>query len=163
MRSFLSLVGYYRRFVEWFPSIDSLLTRLTQKIVKYQWSNDSEKNFAELKTILTIDHVLVLPKGSDNYMIYCDASRVFLGCVLMETYKVISYALENLRWLRRTRQFMTSSLLQWCLHSRFGDITCMVFMWMCSLTKVKFSLEENYLSSFRIMIWVFITILLRRI
>ncbi|WMV37789.1 hypothetical protein MTR67_031174 [Solanum verrucosum] len=35
--------------------------------------------------------------------------------------------LDNLRCMRRTIQIMTSSLQQWCLHLRFGDITCMVF------------------------------------
>ena len=49
IRSFLGLVGYYRRFVEEFSSIASPLTRLTQKIVKFQWSDDYEKRFAELK------------------------------------------------------------------------------------------------------------------
>ena len=49
IRIFLGLVGYYRRFVEGFSSIASLLTRLTQKMIKFQWSNDCEKNFVELK------------------------------------------------------------------------------------------------------------------
>ena len=36
--------------------------------------------------------VLTLPEGSDGYVIYCDASRVGLGCVLMQRGKVIAYA-----------------------------------------------------------------------
>ena len=36
IRSFLGLGGYYKRFVEGFSSIASLLTRLTQKMVKFQ-------------------------------------------------------------------------------------------------------------------------------
>ncbi|WMV19612.1 hypothetical protein MTR67_012997 [Solanum verrucosum] len=35
---------------------------------------------------------------------------------------------DNLRYIRRIIQLMTSSLQQWCFHSRFGDTTCMVFM-----------------------------------
>ncbi|KAH0716802.1 hypothetical protein KY285_012833 [Solanum tuberosum] len=84
IKSFLGLAGYYKRFVEGFSSIASPLTKLTQKKVKFQWSDDCEKCFAKLKTRLTTTHVLTLPEGSDGYVIYCDASRVGLGCVLMQ-------------------------------------------------------------------------------
>ena len=74
-----------------FSSIASPLTRLTQKMVKFQWSDDCEKSFATLKTRLTTSPVLTLADGSDGYVIYCDASRVVLGCVLMQRNKVIMY------------------------------------------------------------------------
>ena len=67
-----------------FSSIASLLTRLTKNMVKFQLSDHSEKSFAELKTRLTTTPVLTLPEGSDGYVIYCDASRVGHGCVLMQ-------------------------------------------------------------------------------
>ncbi|KAH0651783.1 hypothetical protein KY284_031695 [Solanum tuberosum] len=76
IRSFLGLAGYYRRFVEGFSSIASPLTRLTQKKVKFQWSDDYVKSFAELKARLTTAPVLTLPEGSDDYVIYCDASKL---------------------------------------------------------------------------------------
>ena len=60
------------------------MTRLTQKMVKFQWSNNYEKSFAELKTRLTTAPVLTLPEESDGYVIYCDASIVVLGFVLMQ-------------------------------------------------------------------------------
>ncbi|KAH0671258.1 hypothetical protein KY285_025475 [Solanum tuberosum] len=97
IRSFLGLAGYYRRFVEGFSSIASPLTKLTQKKVKFQWSDDCEKSFAELKTRLTTALVLTLPEGSDGYVIYCDASRVSLGFVLMQRGKVIAYASRQLK------------------------------------------------------------------
>ncbi|WMV43384.1 hypothetical protein MTR67_036769 [Solanum verrucosum] len=97
IRSFLGLAGYYRQFVEGFSSIASPLTKLTQKKVKFQWSDDCEKSFAELKTRLTTAPVLTLPEGSDGYVIYCDASRVGLGCVLMQRGKVIAYASRQLK------------------------------------------------------------------
>ena len=84
IRNFLVLVGYYKRFVEGFSSIASPLTRFTHKMVKFQWSDDCEKIIVELKSRLSTATVLTLPEGSDGYVIYCDASRVGLGCVLME-------------------------------------------------------------------------------
>ncbi|KAH0729478.1 hypothetical protein KY289_000666 [Solanum tuberosum] len=97
IRRFLGLAGYYRRFMEGFSSIASPLTRLTQKMVKFQWSDDCEKSFAKLKTRLTTTPILTLPEGSDGYVIYCDASRVGLGCVLMQRGKVITYSSRHLK------------------------------------------------------------------
>ncbi|WMV07690.1 hypothetical protein MTR67_001075, partial [Solanum verrucosum] len=82
-RSFLGLAGYYKRFVQGFSSISSPLTKLTQKIVKFQWSEACEKIFQELKKMLTTAPVLTLPEGTQGFVVYCDASRVDLGCVLM--------------------------------------------------------------------------------
>ena len=141
IRSFLGLAGYYRRFVEGFTSIASPLTRLTQKIVKFQLSDDCEKSFVELKTRLSTTPVLTLPNGSDGYVVYCDASRVGLGCVLMQRDKVISYASRKLNV--HEKNYPTHELeLQGCLHSRYGDITCMVFMLMCSPIIGAFSMSS---------------------
>jgi hypothetical protein len=41
--------------------------------------------------------VLTLPVGSGNFVIYSDASRKGLGCVLMQNGKVIAYALRQLK------------------------------------------------------------------
>ena len=50
-----------------------------------------------MKTRLTTTLVLTLPEGSDGYVIYWDASRVGLGCVLMQRDKVITYASRKLK------------------------------------------------------------------
>ena len=96
IRSFLVLVGYYRGFVEGFSSIAAPLTILTKKKDKFEWTEACEKNFQELKDRLTSVLVLTLPKCRENYIIYCDASRVGLGCVLMQVCKVIAYAFRQL-------------------------------------------------------------------
>ena len=90
--------------MEGFLSIASPLTRLTQNMVKFQLSDYCEKSFAELKTIFTTALVLTLPDGSDGYVIYCHASRVGLGCVLMQRDKVISYASRKLKVHERDYQ-----------------------------------------------------------
>ena len=88
--------------MEGFSSIASPLTRLTQKMVKFQWSDDCEKSFAKLKTRLITTAFLTQLEGSDGYVIHCDESRVGLGCVLMQRGKVIVMPLDNLRFMRRT-------------------------------------------------------------
>ena len=83
--------------MEGFSSIASPLTMFTQQMVQFKLSDDCEKSFAELKTRLATTLVLTLPEGSDCYVIYCDASRVGLDCVLMQRDKVIAYASRQLK------------------------------------------------------------------
>ena len=52
MRSFLGLVGYYRRFVQIFSVIASSLTRLLRKWVKFEWDDKCQFSFERLKEIL---------------------------------------------------------------------------------------------------------------
>ncbi|XP_070036429.1 uncharacterized protein [Nicotiana tomentosiformis] len=84
VRSFLGLAGYYKRFVEGFSSLSALLTKFTQKATKFQWTDACERSFQALKDILTSAPVLTLLEGTDGYAIYCDASCIGLGCVLMQ-------------------------------------------------------------------------------
>ena len=74
IRSFLGLTGYYRRFVEHFSLIAVPLTRLIRKGVKYEWSDDCEQSFQELKSQLTVAPVLTLPTPGVEYMVFNDAS-----------------------------------------------------------------------------------------
>ena len=97
VRSFLGLAGYYRRFVQDFSRIAAPLTRLTQKNVRFQWTEACEASFQKLKDCLTSAPVLALPSGTGGYTVYCDASRVGLGCVLMQHGKVIAYASRQLK------------------------------------------------------------------
>ncbi|WMV41611.1 hypothetical protein MTR67_034996 [Solanum verrucosum] len=93
------------RFVEGFSSIDSPLTKLTQKKVMFQRSNECVKSFLQLKTIMTTTLVLTLPEVSENYLVYCDASRVGLGCVFMQQGKVIAYASMKLKIVFTQKEF----------------------------------------------------------
>ena len=83
VRSFLGLVGYYRRFVEDFSRIASSLTQLTRKGTPFVWSPTCESSFQELKQKLVTVPVLRVPDGSGSFVIYNDASKKGLGCVLM--------------------------------------------------------------------------------
>jgi len=84
VRSFLGLAGYYRKFVKGFSSITKPLTRLTGKGVPFIWNKDVEEAFVKLKNALTTVPILALPEPNKPYDIYTDASRVGLGCVLMQ-------------------------------------------------------------------------------
>ena len=93
VRSFLGLAGYYRKFVEGFSMIAAPLTKLIRKDVKYA----CQQSFEELKGRLTSAPVLALPNGRDGFVVYSDASRQGLGCVLMQNDRVIAYASRQLK------------------------------------------------------------------
>ena len=61
IRSFLGLVGYYRRFIEDFSRLATPMTRLTRKEVKFDWDDRCEKAFQELKRRLTSAPILIVP------------------------------------------------------------------------------------------------------
>ena len=90
--SFLGLAGYYRKFVEGFSKIATPLTNLLKKDKKFEWSDTCQHSFEELRQRLTTTPMLALPSGKDGYVVYSDASRQGLGCVLMQDGKVIAYA-----------------------------------------------------------------------
>nr|CAE04776.3 OSJNBb0115I21.3 [Oryza sativa Japonica Group] len=97
IRSFLGLAGYYRRFIENFSKIAKPMTRLLQKDVKYKWSEECEQSFQELKSRLISAPILILPDPKKGFQVYCDASKLGLGCVLMQDGKVVAYASRQLR------------------------------------------------------------------
>jgi hypothetical protein len=97
IRSFLGLAGYYHRFIENFSKIAKPMKELLKSNTLSVWSNKCEANFQEVKTCLTTTPVLTLPDASKDFVVYCDASRQGLGCVLMHGGKVVAYGSRQLR------------------------------------------------------------------
>ncbi|XP_073049493.1 uncharacterized protein [Primulina eburnea] len=95
--SFLGLAGYYRRFIADFSKIALPLTSLTRKIIKFEWTIECQQAFQTLKDKLTSAPVLVLPCGTEDFVVYTDASKQCLGAVLMQRGKVIAYASRQLK------------------------------------------------------------------
>ncbi|GJV02285.1 putative reverse transcriptase domain-containing protein, partial [Tanacetum coccineum] len=91
IRQFLGLAGYYRRFIEGFSKIAKPMTKLTQKKIKFEWSDKAEAAFQLIKQKLCSAPILALPEGSEDFIAYCNASIKGLGAVLMQREKVIAY------------------------------------------------------------------------
>ncbi|XP_060972356.1 uncharacterized mitochondrial protein AtMg00860-like [Cannabis sativa] len=83
VRSFLGLAGCYGRFVEGFSKIATPLTNLIRKMQKFVWPEKREGSFQTLKDQLITAPVLCVPNNKDKLVVYCDASKQGLGCVLM--------------------------------------------------------------------------------
>ncbi|GKC92777.1 putative reverse transcriptase domain-containing protein [Tanacetum coccineum] len=72
------------------------MTKLTQKGIKFDWGEKEENAFQLIKQKLCSTPILALPKGSEDFVVYCDASHKGLGAVLMQREKVIAYASRQL-------------------------------------------------------------------
>ena len=73
------------------------MTRLTRKEVKFEWNDLCEKAFQELKRRLTSAPILIVSEIGQSYTVYCDASKAGLGCVLMQSWRVVAYGFHKLK------------------------------------------------------------------
>ena len=92
IRIFFELAGYYQRFIEGFSKVVKPITTPLEKVKEFKWSEKCQANFDELKKRLTTSPVLIMLDIQKGFNVYCDASRLRLGCVLMEEGKVVAYA-----------------------------------------------------------------------
>jgi hypothetical protein len=97
IKSFIGMVGYYRRFIEGFSKIARPMTALLAKKVEFKWTPACQKSFETLKEKLTTAPVLILPDVHKPFSVYCDASYTGLGCVLMQEGRVVAYSSRQLK------------------------------------------------------------------
>ncbi|GJZ69306.1 putative reverse transcriptase domain-containing protein [Tanacetum coccineum] len=71
------------------------MTKLTQKKVKFDWGNKQEAAFQLLKQKLCSAPILALPEGSEDFIVYCDASIKGLGAMLMQREKARAEVIER--------------------------------------------------------------------
>ena len=84
------------KFVEGFSKIATPLTNLLKKDQKFELSDSCQHSFEELRQRLMTAPKLALPSGKDGYVVYSDASRKVIGCVLMQDGRVIAYVTDPL-------------------------------------------------------------------
>jgi hypothetical protein len=97
IKSFIGMAGYYRRFIEGFSKIARPMTALLAKKVELKWTPACQKSFETLKEKLTTTPVLILPDVHKPFSVYCDASYIGLGCLLMQEGKVVAYSSRQLK------------------------------------------------------------------
>jgi hypothetical protein len=73
------------------------MMQLLEKNKVFEWIEECQTSFEELKEHLTSAPVLILPDLTKKFGIHCDASRQGLGCVLMQEGHVVCYASRQLR------------------------------------------------------------------
>jgi len=92
IKSFIELAGYYKKFFQDFSKIVAPLTKLTRKGKRYIRTNECTVAFEQLKERLITSPILKTLSRTGRIVIYSDASRQGLGCVLIQHGHVIAYA-----------------------------------------------------------------------
>nr|GEZ43078.1 retrotransposon protein, putative, Ty3-gypsy subclass [Tanacetum cinerariifolium] len=118
VQQFLGLAGYYRRFIKEFSLISKPLTKLIQKNKLYVWGDDEEEAFQKLKLKLCSASILSLLEGSEDFVMYCDASLKGFGAVLMQQEKenVVADALS-----RKDKESIRVCALAVMVHNNLPD------------------------------------------
>ena len=81
VRSFMGLVGYYRRFIAGFSRIAHPITSLQRKEKKFHWIEECERSFQRLKQLLTSAPILRIANLNEDIVVCTDACKEGLGRV----------------------------------------------------------------------------------
>ena len=84
LQQFLGLCNYYRRFIKDFAKLANPLFALLTKEAKWNWSDECNKSFNDLKTALISYPVLRQPDLRKEFILYTDASGFALGAILAQ-------------------------------------------------------------------------------
>lgn len=83
-RRFVAFCNYYRRFIPNFAQIASPLNKLQRKNTLFEWNQDCQNAFNELKRQLLSPRILKLPDLQKQFILTTDASQLGCGAVLAQ-------------------------------------------------------------------------------
>ncbi|XP_070075715.1 uncharacterized protein [Drosophila takahashii] len=101
LRQYLGVASWYRRFVPDFAKIVKPLNDLLRKGSKWEWTQEHQMSFEEVKARLVADPVLACPDFNKTFTLQTDASDYGIGAILTQDTergeKVISYSSRTLK------------------------------------------------------------------
>jgi hypothetical protein len=100
VRAFCGTASWYRRFIPNFAERMQPLTCLLKKKKKFEWSEEAQKAFDDIRSCLIKAPILACPDFSQPFTISCDASGIGIGAVLSQPSErgesVVAYASRTL-------------------------------------------------------------------
>ena len=116
IRKFLGLINYYRRFIKNFAQVARPMNVLTRKDVKWQWKEEQQKVFDELKRIFTTKLVLAALDLDKEFRIEVDTSNYTTGGVLSmkdsnELWRPVTFIFKSLSDTERNYEIYNKEML----------------------------------------------------
>lgn len=112
IRSFLGLIGYYRRFINNFAKVVSPLTKCLKKGAKIDINcKEYIEAFELCKELLTNAPILAYPDFEKQFKLTCDASNVAIGSVLTQSNRPIAYYSRTLNSAEKNYSTIEKELL----------------------------------------------------
>ncbi|QRV72087.1 Retrotransposable element Tf2 protein [Ceratobasidium sp. AG-Ba] len=84
VQAFLGFVNFYRRFIAEFSKIARPLHDLTKKDTRFEWSQECQQAFEEIKKRVSQDPVLIHPDPDKPFILETDASGIAIGAILSQ-------------------------------------------------------------------------------
>ena len=84
VRRALGCFGFYRRFVPRFSQATTNMRKMLKKGAKFNWSKDMEKEYVEIKNILSSAPLVAPPDYSKEFFILTDGSKVGLAGMVFQ-------------------------------------------------------------------------------
>jgi len=102
LRGFLWLTSYYRRFINNYTHLTTLLSNLLKKNY-FQWNNKVEECFETLKKVMSSTPVLATPYFTKPFVVVCDALGVGIRAMLMKNDHPREFEIWNLNIRERLK------------------------------------------------------------
>ena len=91
LRQFIGMINFYRDMWQKRSELIAPLTALTSKNVKYEWKDDHQKCFEDIKRVIGRELLLCYPDFKAPFEIHTDASKLQLGAVISQKGKPIAF------------------------------------------------------------------------
>ncbi|KAF1313487.1 Pol protein, partial [Globisporangium splendens] len=116
LRQWLGLANYLHKYTRNYAALVQPLTSLLKKDNEWEWSEEHQAAFAEVKKSLREAPVLALADHEKPFHVVCDASDYAIGCALMQhddegKERVVSYQSRQLRPAERNYPVHDKELL----------------------------------------------------
>jgi Reverse transcriptase (RNA-dependent DNA polymerase)/RNase H-like domain found in reverse transcriptase/Aspartyl protease len=97
VRQFTGFANYFRKYIKAYSAMASPLTNLTRKSSAFTWGKAQQEAFQAIKYALTHAPVLVMPDFTKPFEVWCDASKLGLGALLMQEGRPVAYESRKLK------------------------------------------------------------------